>query len=957
MIGVVGGADWMVPPNDMDYNPQNNVYKIADFGLSKLLQSDWNSAPNNSILTSPRGGNAKLNIPGSGLSTQSVVGSMSYISPEASKGYWYKAPTDIWSLGCILFELLTLMIAQKDLKVLITMSRNFVRQTMESLKLHHRYSSKVMYILENCLRLDPMSRISAKQILTVLHLHPAQVNELLMESRQFDEESSALIEKPMISAEAQDEDKEDDPSVDRMFHSGSSVGNMYQKVLFNQDSLHLFRLKRPVATKNDEIEEGLKSNGKFELTYPLLERHNVEKLVHYLIFCENPTRKLRNSATFPYRKYYDQFHNLVMRTSLKSRTKKNMDIIDRITMTDASFFDTNDDDDYDSLTDDNTTTTTWVHDDEDDDDDSTIDLGDKRSSQGKSRDRKQATNEGAEAAIHEEGGDLLLRQNTLQSIDPLEAEHIRKKHRRHQRTLFLTLHYFTNPVVILKNLIDIARRPPADNLDLYAMQEQCLQCIVSWVNNGNLCYDYNITISKLLRYTLRIQIQNNATFAATPTAGDDPISLAELERSLHDKRMRLLSKNLRSTLMTKLTKMAETKLQFGLNQRAHNNSFMPKEAIKEIGRDRTSLTNVSIMRKLREIQNRPDVRPKEDDDEMQFVDGDEEDGYNSDNEQNYDLAGLPAIMTYNETEIVEQMTLIDQDMFKQIKPFEWSRVQLMNLNNDLEHRYDHSPNILRTINRFNRLGRWVCTCIIRERVMERRVALIAKFLRMVDALFNKYRNLNTTKAILFGLNYSSVQRLQETWEELKKKYPKEYKSFQTITAILESNESTDRIMSIDLEKFDKIEEKGTTTTQAQKEIDAILGNPCVPFIGIYLSLLKTIEVDEYSFLDEVLEHDTREVINMPKFERMADCIREIQLHQRKDYYNIAKITPLFNKLKSIEVMSVVEEHSQNLDAILIDDDTIYSDNLLYLDSLLLEPSIEKPSSHRRNKESKSKPKK
>jgi serine/threonine protein kinase len=926
LIGVNPGAAAL--PTEENYKAQNNIYKIADFGLSKLLQSNWNTSAPSSLVPSPRGerGSAKSvsNSNGSGLSTQSVVGSMNYISPEASKGYWYKAPTDIWSLGCILFELLTLMIAQKDLKVLISMSRNYVRQTMESQKLHHRYSSKVLYILENCLKLDPMARITAKQILTVLHLHPAEVDELLKESRQFDEEYNTLVSGHIIpvndNPEKDDTEMQDsDPTVDRMFHSGSSVANIYQKVLFNQDSLHLFRLKRPVTPV--KITDDTEAPPEAELTYPLLERHNVEKLVHYLIFCENPTRKIRNPNSFPFRKYYDQFNNLSMSSQSRSRTKKEVSIIDRINMTDTSFFNTDDDEGYDSLTDDNTTTTTWVHDDEDDDDD-------EKSSKKTKKERALSPVNEAEDIRSEEGGELLFKSNSIETItDPVQAEHVRKMHRRHQRTLFLTLHYFTNPVVILKNLIEIARRQPSDNPDMFAMREQCLQCIVSWVNNGNLCYDYNPTISKLLRYTLRIQIGNNPSAPLVKEGANN--ATAELERSLHDKRMRLLSKNLRSTLMTKLTKLAEARLLFGLIEsgRTRRGLSGAQTNVKEVTRDRTSLTNVTILRmKMQEASQ------SEDNQEI-----DEEDGYMSDGDNQYNLSGLPAIMTYPEVEIVEQMTLLDQEMFKQIKPFEWSRVQLMNLNNDLKHRYDHSPNLLKTIIRFNRVGRWVCTCIIRERDLEARVALVAKFIRMVDSLFNKYRNLNTTKAILFGLNYSAVQRLTETWDEVAKQYPKESESFKRISDILESNESTDSMMSIDLEKFDKIEEKGNLTAQSQKELDAILGNPCVPFIGTYLSLLKTIEVEEYSFLDEVVEHDTREVVNMPKFEKMADCIREIQLHQRKDYYDCPKINSLFKKLKSIDNTAVIENRTA-LDEVMNDnDDIIYSDNLLYLDSLLIEP--------------------
>jgi len=61
----------------------NNTVKLGDFGISKVLDST-----NDIALT--------------------VQGTPYYMSPEVcqSKGYSYKS--DVWSLGCILYELCTL---------------------------------------------------------------------------------------------------------------------------------------------------------------------------------------------------------------------------------------------------------------------------------------------------------------------------------------------------------------------------------------------------------------------------------------------------------------------------------------------------------------------------------------------------------------------------------------------------------------------------------------------------------------------------------------------------------------------------------------------------------------------------------------------------------------------------------------------------------------------------------
>lgn len=61
----------------------NNTVKLGDFGISRVLESTHDSA-------------------------QTVVGTPYYMSPEVceSKPYTYKS--DVWSLGCVLYELCAL---------------------------------------------------------------------------------------------------------------------------------------------------------------------------------------------------------------------------------------------------------------------------------------------------------------------------------------------------------------------------------------------------------------------------------------------------------------------------------------------------------------------------------------------------------------------------------------------------------------------------------------------------------------------------------------------------------------------------------------------------------------------------------------------------------------------------------------------------------------------------------
>ena len=60
-----------------------DICMIADFGLTKVIEQTLANA-------------------------NTIVGTLIYMSPEIINGIPYTIKTDIWSLGCILYELCTL---------------------------------------------------------------------------------------------------------------------------------------------------------------------------------------------------------------------------------------------------------------------------------------------------------------------------------------------------------------------------------------------------------------------------------------------------------------------------------------------------------------------------------------------------------------------------------------------------------------------------------------------------------------------------------------------------------------------------------------------------------------------------------------------------------------------------------------------------------------------------------
>ncbi len=74
----------------------NGVVKVLDFGLAKM----WDGAPQSDLSRSPR-------LTATDLGERTILGSPAYMSPEQARGQSLDRRTDIWSFGCVLYEILT----------------------------------------------------------------------------------------------------------------------------------------------------------------------------------------------------------------------------------------------------------------------------------------------------------------------------------------------------------------------------------------------------------------------------------------------------------------------------------------------------------------------------------------------------------------------------------------------------------------------------------------------------------------------------------------------------------------------------------------------------------------------------------------------------------------------------------------------------------------------------------
>ncbi|OAF67162.1 putative serine/threonine-protein kinase A [Intoshia linei] len=119
-----------------------NVIKVGDFGIAKLLQNYNDQA-------------------------QTAIGTPFYLSPEICERKSYNQKSDIWSLGCVLYEMLSLRHAfeGKNLDFLIL---KIMRGEYKPIP--RKYSHVPHQLLTKMLSIDPKMRPRADEILKISNL-------------------------------------------------------------------------------------------------------------------------------------------------------------------------------------------------------------------------------------------------------------------------------------------------------------------------------------------------------------------------------------------------------------------------------------------------------------------------------------------------------------------------------------------------------------------------------------------------------------------------------------------------------------------------------------------------------------------------------------------------------------------------------------------------------------------
>lgn len=138
-----------------------NLIKLGDYGLAKKLNSEFSMA-------------------------ETLVGTPYYMSPELCQGVKYNFKSDIWAVGCVVFELLTLkrtFDATNPLNLCVKIVQGNKAMEVDS----SVYSPDLIQAVHSCLDQDPEKRPTADELLE---------SPLLSKRRREMEEKVALLNGP-----------------------------------------------------------------------------------------------------------------------------------------------------------------------------------------------------------------------------------------------------------------------------------------------------------------------------------------------------------------------------------------------------------------------------------------------------------------------------------------------------------------------------------------------------------------------------------------------------------------------------------------------------------------------------------------------------------------------------------------------------------------------------------------